>query len=158
MASPERKYPARRILDDIGNRSNLIFVTVCSRNRNPILAKPDIHVLLLNYWQDSTQWLVGRYVIMPDHIHLFCAPAGLHAVNVRDWVGYWKSRTAAGWPRREETPVWQREAWDRQIRQNESYRAKWNYVRNNPVRAGLVSCAESWPYQGEVNPLVWHEP
>jgi len=27
---------------------------------------------------------------------------------------------------------------------------KWNYVRDNPVRAGLVENAEAWPYQGEV--------
>jgi hypothetical protein len=27
--------------------------------------------------------------------------------------------------------------------------AKWNYVRENPVRAGLVK-AEDWPYAGEI--------
>jgi hypothetical protein len=26
---------------------------------------------------------------------------------------------------------------------------KWNYVRDNPVRAGLVSLADDWPYAGE---------
>jgi len=27
---------------------------------------------------------------------------------------------------------------------------KWDYVRENPVRAGLVSKAEEWKYQGEI--------
>jgi hypothetical protein len=29
-------------------------------------------------------------------------------------------------------------------------RAKMDYVRENPVRAGLVSTAEKWKYQGEI--------
>jgi hypothetical protein len=32
---------------------------------------------------------------------------------------------------------------------------KWSYVRENPVRAGLVARAEDWPYQGELNVLDW---
>ena len=95
---------------------------------------------------------------MPDHLHLFCSPAVFMPDNVRDWVAYWKSRTSARWPRSDEQPVWQREAWDRQLRRGESYGAKWNYVRNNPVRAGLVAHANEWPFQGELNRLVWREP
>ena len=30
------------------------------------------------------------------------------------------------------------------------YAEKWNHVRQNPVRGGLVARAEEWPYQGEV--------
>ncbi len=30
----------------------------------------------------------------------------------------------------------------------ESYSQKWDYVRENPVRAGLVKRAEDWPYAG----------
>ena len=94
---------------------------------------------------------------MPDHLHLFCMPAVRDPENVRAWVAYWKSRSSARWPRPGEQPVWQREAWDRQVRRGESYAAKWEYVRNNPVRAGLVACADDWPCQGELNQLVWHE-
>jgi REP element-mobilizing transposase RayT len=157
MPRPERNYPARRALDDLGNRSNLVFVTVCTRNRKAILARADIHQLLATLWADASHWMVGRYVLMPDHLHLFCAPAGPEATNVRDWISYWKSRSAAQWPRPTEQPIWQREAWDRQIRQGESYGAKWDYVRHNPVRAGLIANADDWPYQGELNKLVWHE-
>ena len=28
---------------------------------------------------------------------------------------------------------------------------------NNPVRKGLVSKAEDWPYQGVLNVFTWHE-
>jgi len=32
---------------------------------------------------------------------------------------------------------------------------KWLYVRENPVRAGLVRSAEDWPYAGELNDLTF---
>jgi len=32
-----------------------------------------------------------------------------------------------------------------------------DYVRNNPVRAGLVEKAEDWKYQGELHKLRWME-
>jgi hypothetical protein len=39
---------------------------------------------------------------------------------------------------------------DHVLRTNESYSQTWNYVRENPVRAGLVESAADWPYQGEI--------
>jgi putative transposase len=43
-------------------------------------------------------------------------------------------------------------AWlfDHVLRSDESYDEKWNYVKENPVRAGLVQIASEWPYQGEI--------
>ena len=32
------------------------------------------------------------------------------------------------------------------LRDAESYAQKWQYVRENPVRQGLVERAEDWPY------------
>ena len=43
-----------------------------------------------------------------------------------------------------ETPVWQRHFWDTQLRRSESYDQKWQYVVENPVRAGLVARSEDW--------------
>lgn len=54
-------------------------------------------------------------------------------------------------------PLFQRDCWDRQLRNGESYSNKWQYVRNNPVRKGLVADADGWPFQGEMNVLHWHE-
>jgi putative transposase len=47
-------------------------------------------------------------------------------------------------------PVWQRGFFDHLLRGSESYSEKWNYVRENPVRAGLVASADDWPYSGEI--------
>ncbi|HUI07086.1 MAG TPA: hypothetical protein VL486_08770 [Verrucomicrobiae bacterium] len=50
-------------------------------------------------------------------------------------------------------PHWQKGFFDHVLRSSESYEEKWLYVLQNPVRAGLVSRAEEWPYQGEIHHL-----
>jgi hypothetical protein len=48
-----------------------------------------------------------------------------------------------------EPEYWQRGFFDHLIRNLESYGEKWEYVRQNPVRARLVTRPEDWPYHGE---------
>jgi putative transposase len=50
-------------------------------------------------------------------------------------------------------PHWQEGAFDHLLRTSESYAEKWEYVRQNPVAAGLVAAPEEWPFQGEPNLL-----
>jgi REP element-mobilizing transposase RayT len=46
--------------------------------------------------------------------------------------------------------AWQRGFFDHVLRSDESYAQKWNYARENPVRAGLVDNADDWPFSGEL--------
>lgn len=107
----------------------------------------------MDAWAKATHWSIGRYVLMPDHLHLFCAPAIHPPESLTHWVAYWKRLVAQATGQR----LWQKNFWDTQLRGHESYALKWEYVRNNPVRAGLVTRTEDWPYQGELNLLRWHE-
>ena len=87
----------------------------------------------------------GRYVIMPDHLHLFvCGPDDF---RLGRWIGMLKQLLSKAI---ESQPIWQRGFFDHLLRSEESYGQKWNYVRENPVRAGLVGTAEDWPYAGEI--------
>jgi len=145
-----------------------------------------MHKLLRRSWRLADQWTVGRYMIMPDHIHLFCAPGDQTEAEVGGWVTYWKGLVAravkghgalageavAGYPSggspsslcecrlgsrdtRWPDVLWQRDFWDSQLRRTESYEEKWNYVCENPVRAGLCGCSNSWVFQGEMSSLAW---
>jgi REP-associated tyrosine transposase len=93
---------------------------------------------------------VGRYVLMPDHIHLFVAlpPDGILLTawmkSLRAVLG--KTLLNAGYRK----PHWQEGFFDHVLRSRESYAQKWEYVRMNPVRAGLCVKPEEWPYQGEI--------
>ncbi len=90
---------------------------------------------------------------MPDHLHLFCTPSTDDSLPLKSWVKFWKSRFS----RTPGTEVgqWQAGFWDTLLRRNESYQEKWEYVQNNPVRAGLVLRSQDWPYQGELNEISW---
>jgi len=52
------------------------------------------------------------------------------------------------------TPHWQKGFFDHLLRSEESHAEKWQYVRENPVRAGLCLTAEEWPYAGQIMPDV----
>ncbi len=43
-------------------------------------------------------------------------------------------------------PVWHREYWDRFIRNEEHLENARDYIRNNPVKAGLVQNSAEWPW------------
>jgi putative transposase len=106
---PKRFYPAKQAWVSKGNRSVIVFITVCTKNRKHILARPEIHGLLLQSWATADTWSVGSYMVLPDHIHLFCSPAKHDAPNVKRWVGYWKSLSSKNWPYPSDKPVWQRD-------------------------------------------------
>jgi REP element-mobilizing transposase RayT len=144
-------------LDRVWLDQPIYFLTTCTHLRKPILASKPIIQILVDEWHNERSrhgWVVGRYVIMPDRVHFFCAPES-DAKLLSTFLGLWKEWTskaikrAVGLPRR----VWQEEFFDRVLRSSESYAQKWDYVRENPTRAGLVMRADDWPWQGEIDEL-----
>ena len=73
MYSESRKHPSRQITVSVGNLSVIVLITVCTHQRRRILARNEIHDLMIEAWKQSPEWTVGRYVILPDHVHLFAA-------------------------------------------------------------------------------------
>lgn len=155
-AIPTRKHPIHLTPDESDYRPIIIFLTLCTKGRRPLLAKPEIHSALVSAWNRAAHWLIGRYVIMPDHLHLFCSPGVLPPHPFKLWMAYWQNLVTREWPHTDEKPVWQKDYWDRQLRTGDSYDEKWGYVCNNPVRHKLASSSGAWPYQGELNVLQWH--
>ena len=139
-------------LSRVFDPSPLYFITFCTHNRIRCLACDEIHSGLIRFAQRAEcdfNVAVGRYVIMPDHIHLFIR--GGADFSLGRWIGLLKrslARTAK--LSRANGQVWQEGFFDHVLRSDESYSQKWNYVRENPVRAGLVNSPEEWPYQGEI--------
>ena len=153
MNMPERRHLKR--LGYVYQSHPRYFVTACVRNRHQLLSCPDIHEILCRHWAKSIDLYgraIGSYVVMPDHVHFFCADAESRIPLARV-VGAWKE-----WSAKEictllkiEAPFWQREFFDHLIRSDESYSEKWEYVRQNPVRAGLVPDADEWEFTGHIH-------
>ncbi|PYL84261.1 MAG: hypothetical protein DMF23_06740 [Verrucomicrobia bacterium] len=141
-----RTHRHLRRLDRVWLDPPIFFVTACTRKRKAMLASEQVAEILIDEWQSAQQrhgCHVGRYVIMPDHVHLFCTP-NRNSTSLSGFVGAWKrwsSRRISKMPRTASTAtgtIWQREFFDHLLRSEESYDQKWNYVRDNPVRAGLA--------------------
>lgn len=133
------------------------FITTCTHQRRPILACEPALAVLREESSDALArhgWLVGRYVVMPDHVHFFCAECTHTGVkSLSEFVKRWKEWTAKRLVQTLglQAPIWQKQFFDHVLRHDESYAEKWNYVVENPVRAGLVTEADSWPWQGFVH-------
>jgi REP element-mobilizing transposase RayT len=157
----ERRYnrpmhkPRLRRLEWVFPRPAIYFVTACTHSRERWLACPEIHESLIAFFERGAGRgaLVGRYVLMPDHFHLFVS-FRQGRLGLSDGMKSLKnslSKTLRGMGKA--GPQWQDGFFDHVLRSSESYEQKWLYVRANPVRAGLVSRADDWPYQGEIHRL-----
>ena len=146
-----RHHPARGVHIYSG-QPTIVFLTVCAADRKPWLADPAVHQSLRAAWQSAHAWLVGYYLLMPDHLHLFCAPHDV-GFTLEKWVAFWERQ----FRRLHHDPDsrWQFHPFHHRLRRQESYTGKWNYVRENPLRKGLVKNPDAWPYQGMMNTLRW---
>lgn len=155
--SPEKQYPRcpPRLTWLFSNVRPFYFVTFNTWNRKHILANDEVNEEFQTFCHNAGNHgvAVGRYVLMPDHVHLFVM-LSQEGITLSQWVR--TLRTVIG--KRllklgHNKPHWQEGFFDHVLRSSESYAQKWDYVRLNPVRAGLCAEPEEWPYQGEIVPI-----
>jgi REP element-mobilizing transposase RayT len=98
---------------------------------------------------DGARYRLLAWVVMPNHVHVLFEPIG--GWSVAEIVAGWKKFTArkicdfrrAGGAAAL-GPVWHREYWDRFIRDRGHFEDVVEYIRMNPVKAGLVREAHEW--------------
>lgn len=154
---PKKRYPRRppRLDSFFPGREPFFFITFNTYKRKPLLANHDVHEAFCSFCTRASghKMTVGRYVIMPDHVHLFVLMPR-EGISLQQWIQLLratmgKALKKAGF----QPPYWQPGFFDHLLRGSESYAEKWDYVRQNPVRAGLTSDTETWPFQGELNKI-----
>src|SRR5438552_1826940 len=123
----------------------IYFLTVCVIPRRNVLANDDAWRALCQTLKRLDKWNTYCVLMMPDHIHLLAAPIEreLSVAAFLKWLKRWFNELY-DFPR----PCrWQSGGFDRLLRTSESIHDKWNYVRENPVLAGLVQHWKQWPYR-----------
>jgi REP element-mobilizing transposase RayT len=154
----ESRSERLRRLERIFPAFPIYFVTACTLDRKHLLATREVHEAFVSFAHrgEGHGAYVGSYVLMPDHLHLFVALAEQQKLS--PWMKSLKNslsktlRTTGI-----SAPHWQKGFFDHVLRNDESASQKWEYVRDNPVRAGLVKRWEDWPYRGEVWALEYRE-
>jgi putative transposase len=83
-------------LDRIWIENPIFFITACTDKRRNILANSQTATILVEEWTTAKErhdWYIGRYVIMPNHVHFFCAP-GIDAPDLSVFMKFWKEWTS----------------------------------------------------------------
>jgi len=57
---------------------------------------------------------------------------------------YLKPASECGAPSNYKRTLWQREYWDRFIRDENHFKKAMEYIHENPVKAGLAKCSKDW--------------
>jgi REP element-mobilizing transposase RayT len=141
-------------LDSIYDDAPIFFITCCTQQRQKTLANAQIQQAFQVFSARAVERdvFVGRYVIMPDHLHFFVYLP--ESSELSTWIKSLKnalSKTLRA--KGTAAPHWQKGYFDHVLRSERSYDEKWAYVRMNPARLSLVEQAEDWPFQGEMMPL-----
>lgn len=103
---------------------------------------------------DGERYRLFAWVVMPNHVHVLFQPLAewTMAKTIASWKSFTGRRIAAymdNWERqagawRKTRQVWQRDYWDRFMRNERHFWTAMGYIHNNPVKAGLVERAEDW--------------
>jgi putative transposase len=139
---------AHRLPDSLRwEQSVIYFVTICVKDRKRVLVSEAAFNAFKNAAGKLQEWRVLAGILMPDHLHAVVAPRerdaqlGNFSAALKRWM---RKELNASWE-------WQPGCFDRLLRSDESLHEKWLYIRENPVRAGLVKNWKDWPYRFEFN-------
>jgi putative transposase len=129
-------------------QSVIYFVTICVADRKPVLANHRSFTAFKNAAARLSDWTVLAAILMPDHLHIIASPVtdrdakvGNLSAAIKRWM---REELKASWK-------WQPGCFDRLLRSDESLGDKWLYLEENPVRAGLVTRWQDWPFRYEFN-------
>ena len=121
-----------------------------------VLREPEVADVIKNGWKkfDGERYDLLAWVIMPNHCHILIRQ--YENVNLSKVVQSWKSYTGRWmkkwWNENKRVPfqslknegMWQREYWDRFIRDQDHFEAAINNIHDNPVKANLSKTRTDW--------------
>lgn len=150
---------------DYGSHEDVFFITICTADKQPYFADPKICKIVideLEYRRAEKEIKLFCYCIMPDHLHLlvslnenYIRKAGaFRERTLQNWVSAFKRYTSRVSNQLHDVkPLWQQNFYDHVVRKNESLVEICSYILNNPVRKGIVSNWEEYPYSKMVDDL-----
>ena len=143
MDKPIRKQ--NRIPEYDYNQSGAYFVTVCVKNRKPILSQivgDDAHIVPKPYGIVVEKYIknvpeIEKYVIMPDHIHMIIRidndEYGTMSYPQNNQVSSIVRSLKILTTKEIGQSIFQRSYFDHVIRNQEDYNGVWEYIDKNPL-------------------------
>ncbi|HOX65790.1 MAG TPA: transposase [Thermotogota bacterium] len=93
---------------------------------------------------------IFAWVIMPNHIHFLIKVKEDNTLS--SFIKDFKQKTTREINLRENTSgrIWQKEYYDRYIRDEKHFSIAKAYIQSNPIKAGLVTDISKWEWYGEM--------
>jgi putative transposase len=126
------------------------FVTICCESRRHVFANPNNARRLIEELRraaSAKSFAVFAYSVMPDHLHVLVQGTQASS-NLLAFVKGLKQQTAYAYAKKFNHDLWQKKFYDHILRPNDSVEAVAAYIWLNPVRKGLCSSAQGYPFPG----------
>lgn len=152
MTRSGKRY--RRNLPHINSADRPLYITFCTMNGWELPESVRQTVLEHCLAEHGMKYWLHCAVVMPDHVHLILS-AGRdeegRAIELAEMMNGIKGASAHSVNQAlgRTGHVWQDESFDHVLRSSETVREKKDYVKENPVRKGLVKRAAQWPWYWE---------
>jgi putative transposase len=146
---PKRKY-IRLAPEIYANPHEIFFLTIDAFERRQYFTVPEFNDAVLAKLRELAlhhRCPVKIYCLLPTHLHLLIS-AG--TISVIDWVARFKQYSQHMARQRGIAQLWQRSFHDHRMRPKENIADAIEYIRANPVRAGLVNHPDDWRWTGSV--------
>ncbi len=147
------------------SHEHVFSLTICTAHKQPYFSDPNISRAIvdeLEYRRTSKEIKLFCYCIMPDHLHMLISLEENYAKKkgafgertLQNWVSAFKRHTAKISAQISSIrELWQSNFYDHVVRKDESLVEICLYILNNPVRRGIVSSWEEYPYSKMVDDL-----
>jgi len=99
---------------------------------------------VLEHYREQKRYALHEFAIMPDHLHLLLTPA--LEISLERAVQLIKGGFSYRLGKAKRGLVWQESFTNHRIRDEQDCARHAEYIRMNPVRAGLAERPESYPY------------
>ena len=129
------------------------FVSTQTAQRQPLF-RHDRWAKLLGqslFHYGENDYRLHAFVIMPDHVHILITPKVTieKAVQLIKGGFSFRARKELVW----KFEIWQQGFTDHRIRDEEDWQHHLEYIRQNPVKAGLVTELSNYQYMGFPDPV-----
>jgi putative transposase len=131
------------------------FITASTFEKRNILQSDRMagrFVDVLLYYRAQGRYLLHEFAVMPDHFHLLITPRESLERAMQLIKGSFSFRAKREMGLLHE--IWQASFYDRRVRDDREYVAYREYIRQNPVKRGLVVKAEDYRYSSASPGLV----
>jgi putative transposase len=104
----------------------------------------DLFVKVLFDYRDQKKYLLHEFVLMPNHFHLLITPLQSleRALQLIKGGFSYRAKKELGFG----GEIWEKSFYDRRVRDMEDYFAYRHYIRQNPVKRGLIEAEAEYPY------------